>query len=114
MLGELKIPGIILDVTDRILPTDSVICDALLGQGEALDCYNMRLQNAAAEKSELENERLRIENAKTKQAMDILALITDPKLKAELYKKVFGSCCEVPQSGCGCNGNTHSNATSIL
>lgn len=114
MLGELKIPGIILDVTDRILPTDSVICDALLGQGEALDCYNMRLQNAAAVKSELENERLRLENAKTQQAMDILALITDPKLKAELYKKVFGSCCDVPQSGCGCNGSTYSNTTSPI
>ena len=44
----IKVPGIIMDVKRRVLPTDSVFCDAVLGQGEALDCYNMRLQDAAA------------------------------------------------------------------
>jgi len=52
-----RMNGIILSVAKRILPTDALIIDALLGQGEALDCYNMRLQKAAADKADLENDR---------------------------------------------------------
>lgn len=82
--------GIILDVTSRILRTPSVVVDALLGQGEALDCYNMTLQEAATEQAQLENNRL-------KQALDIIENIADPAEKAVLYKKVFGECCDIPQ-----------------
>ncbi|MCB0515695.1 MAG: hypothetical protein R2798_03800 [Chitinophagales bacterium] len=87
--------GIILDVTNRILRTPSVMVDALLGQGEALDCYNTKLQQAATYQADLENEKMR-------QAMAIISGITDPLQQAALYKKVFGDCCDVPQSGCGC------------
>lgn len=101
----ITVPGIIVSTKRRILPTDSVICEALLGQGEALDCYNQKLQDAATIKAQLENRRIELENAKIEQAIRILDLIDDPQLKAEMYKKVFSDCCDVPQSGCGCQSN---------
>jgi len=85
------VEGIILDVKKRMLRTDSVVVDALLGQGEALDCYNMNLQNQAVIKTDLENKAL-------KQQIDTLEAIADPVERANAYKKVFGNCCEVPQS----------------
>ncbi len=110
----IKVPGIILNVTKRIMPTDSVICEALLGQGEALDCYNMQLQQAAVDSVKLQNEQLRLENMRVQQAMDLLNLISDPTQKAELYKKIFGTCCNTPQNGCccgNCGGNHTGNVT---
>lgn len=98
----ITVPGIIMGVKQRVIRTDSVITEALIGHGEALDCYNIKLSEAAVEKAQLENQRIRLENEKVQQAIRILDLIDDPKLKAELYKKVFTECCDVPQSGCGC------------
>lgn len=84
---SITVPGAILNVQTAVLRTDSVIVDSLLGQGEALDCYNSRLQEAAANAAELENE-------KTEQAMAIINSIADAKDKADAYRKVFGRCCE--------------------
>ncbi len=78
------VKGIILDVSRRILTTDAVIVEALLGQGEALDCYNQRLQDAAANRADFEN-------ASKEQAIDIIDKIKTPNDKANLYKKVFGT-----------------------
>ena len=103
-LGDgLVVSGIVLSVKEYVLPTDDVVCEALLAGGEALDCYNIRLQQAAVEKADLENEARCLENRKMQQAMEIIADLRDPKAQAELYKRVFGACCEVPQSGCGCH-----------
>lgn len=90
--------GIILDVSHRILRTPSLVVDALLGQGESLDCYNQKLQEADALKSELESQKL-------EQAMRIIDEIEDPMERAKLYKKVFTECCDVPQSGCDCRSH---------
>ncbi|MBL7777043.1 MAG: hypothetical protein JNK66_01970 [Chitinophagales bacterium] len=79
--------GVILSYQRQILKTDSVIVDALLGQGEALDCYNQQLQNAAAIRAQLEN-------AKTELAIDALQQITDPTERIAAYRKAFGNCCE--------------------
>jgi hypothetical protein len=89
--GGLSIPiaGVILNVQKHILRTDSVVADALLGQGEALDCFNMRLQDAEAMKAHLTNAELL-------QKMEIIH--NQEFDKAGAYKKVFGSCCETPQS----------------
>src|SRR5690606_496397 len=43
----ITVKGIIKNVTHRVLPTDSVIVDSILGQGEALDCFNLKMQDAA-------------------------------------------------------------------
>ena len=95
------INGVIVNVTRRVMPTDSLVVDSLLGQGEALDCYNMKLQDAAAVASRLENQE-------KEQAISIIDGITTAVDKAINYKKVFGTCCEVPQSGCGCHEITNS------
>lgn len=133
-VNGISVKGVVLDVRERILPVEHVICDALLGQGEALDCYNQRLQNAIAEKEEianhlqlleaqnrqselqialdkqqfelqkaqaeatLEQAKMQLEIDKQTQAMAIIDLLTDPVQKAELYKKVFGNCCDNPQT----------------
>lgn len=88
------VPGIILGVKKRIMRTESVVCDALLGQGEALDCFNQQLQNIAVNKAQLENDVIT-------QQLGVIEHLDTTAEKADKYKKVFGSCCEVPQSGCG-------------
>lgn len=90
------VSGIIIDTKKRIVRTSALVVDALLGQGEALDCYNQKLQDAATLNATLENDKIA-------QMMEVINMIDDPLQKADLYKKVFGDCCDVPQSGCGCN-----------
>jgi len=93
--SPISVKGIIKNVTHRVLPTDSVIVDSILGQGEALDCFNLKLQDNAVLESQLNNDI-------KQQSIDIINAITDPTEKAAMYKKVFGDCCDVPQSGCNC------------
>ena len=114
---EKTVKSIVLNVTHRTLRTPSLIVEALLGQGEGLDCYNMQLQDAAVESAVLQNTKIQHEidkmNAETglvnqnrikmAHALNMLDTIGDPIKQAELYKKVFSECCDVPQSGCGCH-----------
>lgn len=93
--SPISVKGIIKNVTHRVLPTDSVIVDSILGQGEALDCFNLKLQDNTVLESQLNNDI-------KQQSIDIINAITDPSEKAAMYKKVFGDCCDVPQSGCNC------------
>lgn len=88
----IKVDGVILSVKKRILRTPAIIADALLGQGEALDCYNMELQKAAVEKAKLENE-------KSKLALGIINSIKDDEKKALVYESFFNKkiCCEENQ-----------------
>jgi hypothetical protein len=113
--------GIIKNVTTRVMPTESLVVDSLLGQGEALDCFNLHAQDAEIQRLQFENQLREKDitikekelDLKTKQLdimqqqIDIIQQIPDPNTRADLYKKVFSSCCDVPQScGCGnCNGN---------
>jgi hypothetical protein len=108
---NITVPGIITSVQSHILRTDSVIVDALLGQGEALDCYNMRLQEEAARGATLRNERYEQETSqeagKISAALAAIAAITDPVAQADAYKKMFGTCCDFDRmglklGGCGC------------
>ena len=78
----MPIPGIILNVDRYILRTDSVIAEAMLGQGEALDCYNAHSQEA-------KKQALYIENQKNLAALQILQDIEDPVQRAEMYVKMF-------------------------
>ena len=65
--------------------------DALLGQGEALDCYNQQLQQAAFDGALLANRKL-------EQQMAVIEAIADPLEKAKQYNHVFGTCCPTPQT----------------
>lgn len=96
----ITVNGVIKSVESRVLPTDSVIVDALLGQGEALDCFNLKLQDAAVLQANLENEA-------KQQAIDIIEGLADATERATLYKKVFTDCCDVPQSGCNCSSTSN-------
>lgn len=140
---ERKVKGVILKVQKQTLQTSSLIADALLGRGDALDCFNQNAQNAAnisaytaamqsmqrltASVQATANDQLfadqqldlgekQIELAEKKvatvtQQMDVVTGIVDPLVKATHYKKVFGECCDVPQSccggGCGCDCAGH-------
>lgn len=87
---QITVKGPILKVTTHTLKTSSTVVDAFLGQGAALDCYNMKLQDADTIKSQLNNMEL-LQQIETVQAIE------DPNQRAEMYKKVFGSCCDKPQ-----------------
>ncbi|MCO6494106.1 MAG: hypothetical protein J5I91_00295 [Bacteroidetes bacterium] len=103
--APISVRGIIKNVTHRVLPTDSVIVDSILGQGEALDCFNLKAQDNIILNAKLDNDI-------KQQSMDIIEAITDPVEKAAMYKKVFGDCCDVPQSGgYGCNCGSTDNPT---
>ncbi|MGB0862839.1 MAG: hypothetical protein ACPGXZ_07960 [Saprospiraceae bacterium] len=82
---EINVRGVILNVQTNTLRTSSVVADALLGQGEALDCFNTRLQDSAALKTHLENAALL-------QQMEIISEV-ESQDKPSAYKKVFGDCC---------------------
>jgi len=82
----ITVNGVIKSVESRVLPTDSVIVDALLGQGEALDCYSTQAQLS-------DNLKDQLENNKTQMALEILEAITDPVAKSEAYKSMFIACC---------------------
>lgn len=43
---NLRVPGIILSAKKQTLQTSSVIADALMGRGQALDCFNQKAQEA--------------------------------------------------------------------
>ncbi len=104
---NIKVKGVILNVSKQTLFTDSLVCDVFLGQGEALDCFNQKAQDA-------ENQRLYIgnlqglqnvmagitENAARDYQKTIISDLATAEERADKYKKVYGDCCDVPQSGC--------------
>lgn len=107
--GLFTVPGIILDVTSRVLPTDSLLVDSVLGQGEALDYYNLALQEEAVQQARRENEQRAADtealrrdtahdrtyrNRRIKLAETILEGIKDPVAKAEAFQKMLGECCD--------------------
>ncbi len=128
--AKYTVPGIILDVRNQTLYTDSLIGDALMGAGEALDCFNQKAQDASTMADYIRNlqSMQRLEDsirvaandalvntqqlAMGEQQMDVTtqkeaviqALIDagDAVTTATLYKKVFSDCCDVPQNtDCG-------------
>jgi hypothetical protein len=100
---QFTVEGPILNADLNTLRTDSLIVDALLGQGEALDCFNSHAQDAKTQalyienaNKELANLRQEIENSKAlvdkdrvTMAMVLLNQITDPVQRAELFAKIF-------------------------
>ncbi len=114
---SIRVSGPILAVDVNILRTDSVVADALLGKGEALDCFNAQLQEAAVANALLQNtkldqsidlDKLQAENAserdkQVRQLIEKLLQGGDNEALAKAYARVAHGCCEVPQSGCGCH-----------
>lgn len=94
---EISVPGVIVSTSSQILRTDSVIADAILGQGEALDCFNQQMQDQSITEATLENEQkkqaLELEKKRTELALAVIAKITDPDKQVEAFKTIFGDCC---------------------
>ncbi|MEM8526315.1 MAG: hypothetical protein AAGG68_16860 [Bacteroidota bacterium] len=88
-----RLPGIVVSIENRIFRTDSVIVDALLGHGEALDCFNLELQDATVTKAHLDNIGIAQEQRKFNEAIEALNAVSDPELKAKLYETLFKECC---------------------
>ena len=61
------VPGVILDIKRRILRTDGVILDAVLGHGDALDSFNQGMQTEAVRAAKLAND---LDEARLLIAMD--------------------------------------------
>jgi hypothetical protein len=97
-----EVDGIILQIKERTLQTDSAVCDTLLGQMDALDCFNMKLQDAEASKATTQAEIMTL----YKEMMDE-ATGSDKIELAKIIGRILTKCCDVPQStsGCGCGSN---------
>ncbi len=57
---------------------------------EALDCYNQKIQDAASINVHLSN----LENVQKINTVEMIPI----DARADAYKKIFGSCCETPQT----------------
>lgn len=120
---EMTVPGVILSVKESTLKTSSTLTEAMLGQADALDCFNLKIQDAEAQKGYIDNterltrlqneewkarhdrakqqqdiERMKTDNELVKLQMEIIREIKDPVQRAEMYKKIFGTCCDTPQT----------------
>lgn len=109
------VDGVVLRADVNTLRTDSFVVDALMGQGEALDCFNSHVQEAKMQalyienaQKELEHNRLQTEISKVGRENKLSAermafenqrlqlaiqtfnnLAGDPKEFAEAYSKMF-------------------------
>lgn len=92
--AQFSVPGILLAATTTVLRTDQVVCDALLGAGEALDEYSHALQQLAiAERQAAVDERVAA-TAREKLAQRIVAQ-KDGDMAA-MWPKVYPQPLSVP------------------
>lgn len=84
---EASIPGVVIGVTDSTLPTDGVIVEALLGQGNALDAYSLGLQMEAVREKLVTNDhsQTNIDLAKEK----LKAVENKDTVKADILAQLF-------------------------
>jgi hypothetical protein len=87
--GTPLVDGLIVARNVLTMRTDSVIVEALLGFSDALDPYALRSQEASVKATELANQARELEQEKTSLALKTLAEIVDPKVRAELYARIF-------------------------
>ena len=82
--GNTKHPvdGVLLSEQNIVMRTDSVIVEALLGQADALDNYSMEIQEAAARKETLANEREAL-------LLSTIQAIADPELRAKAAAAMY-------------------------
>ena len=76
----------ILATERHVLHTDAYITDAILGTGEALDCYNQKLQDAAAIEAGLDN-------LKVMQQLTLIESMPTLQEKLDALARLQGSCC---------------------
>jgi hypothetical protein len=92
--SQFTVPGILLDTTTCVMRTDQLLCDAILGQGDALDEYSHALQDVAiAERQAAVDERVAA-TAREKLAQQIIT--TNNTDLAGLWSKIFPPPLSVP------------------
>jgi hypothetical protein len=84
---KLTVPGVILATTKNVVRTDGVLCDALLGQGAALDHYSQGLQDAVVESKSLDNAAALAEVEQKKLAAQLVA--AGDATKVALYRDAY-------------------------
>lgn len=77
-----RVAGVVMKKRKIVLPSDSMVVEALLGQADALDAYAIDAQRAEAEAKGLDNEREKI-------AQSTLKEIKMPEKRAEAYDDMF-------------------------
>jgi len=75
-----RIEGIILTKNTYVLPTDSIIVEALLGQAEALDKYSIDSRNTIIEEKRAQLQKIILGNT---------IIDTKDTEKAELFSKIY-------------------------
>ncbi|MEV6599951.1 hypothetical protein AB0M36_24300 [Actinoplanes sp. NPDC051346] len=70
--SQFVVPGVILAAAKTVTRFDGLMCEALLGTGEALDSYSAGLQEEALEARRLDNERQRVALARDQLAVDVV------------------------------------------
>jgi hypothetical protein len=88
-----SVPGIITQIERHTLSTDSVVAEALLGQGESLDCYNILLQNEAARKT-------RLDSVEQLQKLEVIEnFVEQGRLDEKALETLYGKCCTEKTEG---------------
>lgn len=75
----------ILATERHVLHSDAYITDAILGTGEALDCFNQKLQDAAAIEAALDNLKI------LQQLVAIEGMLS-PQDRLDAIARLSGSC----------------------
>jgi len=75
----------ILATERHVLYSDAYITDAILGTGEALDCFNQKLQDAAAIEAALDNLKI------LQQLVAIEGMLS-PQDRLDAIARLSGSC----------------------
>jgi hypothetical protein len=92
--AQFTVPGIILGVTTSVLRTDQLLCDALLGEGDALDTYSHALQDVAiAERQAAVAER---ETAVGREQLAQSIVNSKDADMAAIWQKIFPQPLSVP------------------
>lgn len=96
---KINVNGVILKIDTNTLRTPSVIVDALLGQGDALDCFNQMQQQASIDEIVTQNlkeqqliNNLEVDKKKSELAMEIIRNLP-PEQQSEAYRIMFKDCC---------------------
>ncbi len=84
---SIVVPGVILSATKNVLRTEGVIVEALLGQAEALDWYNLALQDEAVAERKHDNRALDLQSSREELAQKIVR--DKDATAADLFAKVF-------------------------
>jgi hypothetical protein len=80
--GAFTVDGVLVKSMNVTMRTESIVCEALLGQADALDPYAIAQQFEDAEAKRLDNKR-------TALVLDTLAEIEDPEKRAAAYAAIF-------------------------